>query len=211
MANPVVVVLHGPSGVGKDTVIEQLRAQTGIHRPTSTTSREPREGEREGVDYHFVTPGEFLDGVERGEFIERALVYGQLKGLERAEIERPLAEGRDVVIRTDVQGARRWRQVLEGAVFVFLMADDVEVLKARLVSRQTEEPGELQRRFAELQDELDDMPNNDYIVHNRHGQLADAVVELVSIIERERENTARPVPRLRAEEPRPEGARARPS
>lgn len=199
MEHPVVVVLHGPSGAGKDTVIARLRERTGIHRPTSTTSREPRDGEVDGVDYHFLSAGEFLDRIERHEFAERALVYGQLKGLERREIEQPLAMGRDVIIRTDVQGARRWRQVLEGAVFVFLMADSVDVLKRQLMERQTEDDSDLARRFAELEAELDDIPNNDYLVQNRHGDVEEAVSEIVALIERERRNPERPAPRLRVE------------
>lgn len=206
MDHPVVVVLHGPSGVGKDTVIEMLRERTTVHRPTSTTSRFPRAGEQDGIDYHFVSAEEFLDRVERHEFAERALVYGQLKGLERREIEGPLAMGRDVIIRTDVQGARRWREIIEGAVFVFLMADDVDVLKQRLVARQTEDGADLARRFAELEDELSDIPNNDYVVYNRHGQVDGAVAELIALIERERKNPGRPSPRLRTERLRPSEA-----
>lgn len=196
MEHPVVLVLHGPSGVGKDTVIAKLRERTGIHRPTSTTSREPREGEADGVDYHFVTASEFLDRIERHEFGERALVYGQLKGLERHEIEGPLAMGRDVIIRTDVQGARRWREVLEGGIFVFLMAESIEVLKRQLTERQTESDADLARRLAELNEELDDIPNNDYVVQNRHGNVDEAVTEIVAIIERERSNPNRPSPSI---------------
>jgi len=201
MEHPVVVVLHGPSGVGKDTVIARLRERTAIHRPTSTTSREPREGEVDGVDYHFVSPEEFLDRVERHEFAERALVYGQLKGLERREVERPLAEGLDVIIRTDVQGARRWRKVLEGGVFVFLMAESVDTLKERLIARQTEDEVDLARRFAALQEELDDIPNNDYLVHNPHGDVDSAVTEIIALIERERRNPLRPSPRIHIDWP----------
>jgi guanylate kinase len=201
--HPVVIVLHGPSGVGKDTVIAKLREGTGIHRPTSTTSREPREGEVDGVDYHFVTPGEFLDRIERHEFAERALVYGQLKGLERHEIEGPLAAGQDVIIRTDVQGARRWREVLTGGVFVFLMAESIDVLKRQLTERQTEDDADLARRFAELEAELEDIPNNDYVVQNRHGNVDEAVTEIIGIIERERRNPGRPVPRIDIAWPNP--------
>jgi len=196
MEHPIVVVLHGPSGVGKDTVIARLRERTGIHRPTSTTSRAPREGEVDGVDYHFVSSEEFLDRVERHEFAERALVYGQLKGLERREVEGPLGEGHDVIIRTDVQGARRWRKVLDGGIFVFLMAESVDVLKQRLVARQTEDQVDLARRFAALDEELDDIPNNDYLVRNPHGDVDTAVAEIIALIERERRNPLRPAPRI---------------
>lgn len=196
MQKPVVIVLHGPSGVGKDTIIDELRRRTGIHRATSTTSRPPREDERHGEHYHFVSADQFLDMVERHEFAERALVYGDLKGLERREIEGPLDRGEDVIIRTDVQGARHWRKVLPGCVTVLIRAEDEDTLKSRLKMRETDGDAELARRYAEIEEELADAPNNDYIVVNHHGQYHDAVEELAAIIERERANPARVHPRL---------------
>ncbi|MDZ7726720.1 MAG: guanylate kinase [Dehalococcoidia bacterium] len=196
MRKPVVLVLHGPSGVGKDTIINELQQRIGIKRATSTNSRLPRQGERDGIDYHFVTPDEFLDRVERREFAERALVYGDLKGLEKREIEGPLAHGQDVIVRTDVQGARHWRRVLPGAITVLIKAEDVETLRDRLHARATDGDEELARRYAEIEEELADEPNNDYVVVNRHGGQEAAIAELISIIERERENPARPLPKL---------------
>lgn len=191
-----MLVLHGPSGVGKDTVINALRQRTGIHRATSTNSRLPREGECDGVDYHFVTPDEFLDRVEQGRFAERALVYGDLKGLEREEIEGPLAKGQDVIIRTDVQGARHWRKRLPGCVTVLITAEDTETLMNRLRDRNTDGEAELNRRFREIEEELADAANNDYQVKNYHGRHEEAVEKLVEIIERERANAERPIPHL---------------
>ncbi|MGE5594432.1 MAG: guanylate kinase [Hyphomicrobiales bacterium] len=195
---PVVLVLHGPSGVGKDTVIDLLRERTGIHRATSSTSRPMRPDEVDGDHYHFYTVEEFERKRAAGEFAESAIVYGDWKGLERREIEEPLARGEDVIIRTDVQGARTWRQKLEGAVFVFLTAEDREALRERLVGRGTEDEASLAARIAELEAELADIENNDYVVVNRHGQPEQTVAELQRIIERERCNAARPAPRLRA-------------
>lgn len=197
MDKPVVLILHGPSGVGKDTLIDILRERTGIHRPTSTTSRPPRPDEEQGDHYHFISAETFREKVDRGDFVEHALVYGDLKGLERAEVEGPLAEGRDLIIRTDVQGARRWRQLLDGAVFVFLTAESEDVLKQRLEQRGTEDEKSLERRWEELREELDDMPNNDYVVVNRRGHIEEAVAELMAILERERANPDRPHPKLR--------------
>lgn len=188
---PLVLVLHGPSGVGKDSVIDELRRRTGIHRATSTTSRPPRPGEEDGVHYHFVTAAEFERRIAVGDFLEHARVYGDWKGLERTEVLDPLESGQDVIIRTDVQGARRWRQVLEGAVYVFLMAEDRETLRARLMGRGSEDGESLARRLAELEEELADMDNNDYIVVNREGQMDAAVEEIAAIIVRERHNPAR--------------------
>lgn len=193
---PVVVILHGPSGVGKDTVIDRLRQRTGIHRALSSTTRPRRPDEAGDGHYHFMARDEFEERLGRGEFLEHAEVYGDLKGLERSEVLPYLARGEDVVIRTDVQGARTWRERLPAAVTVFLMADDRETLRQRLIDRATEDPAALERRLAELDEELADLPNNDYVVVNRDGAADEAAAELALIIERERSNFLRPRPAL---------------
>ena len=196
MERPVVIILHGPSGVGKDSVIDALRLRTGIHRATSSTNRARRDYEQHGEHYHFLTTAEFEAKVRRGEFAEHAKVYGDWKGLEAREITVPLDEGRDVIIRTDVQGARTWRKKLAGAVSVILLAEDEDVLWERLESRGTESAESLAKRRAELEEELADIPNNQYIIRNRHGLLDDAVSELSAIIMRERQNPNRDTVRL---------------
>ena len=188
---PLILVLHGPSGVGKDSVIAELRQRTGIHRATSSNSRPPRRDERQGVDYHFLSHEEFQRKIDAGDFIEHARVYGDFKGLERRELEAPLTEGEDVLIRTDLQGARELRRLLRGAVFVLLTAESREALEARLTARESESEETLARRLAEVEAELADAPNNDYVVENREGGLDDAVDELVRIVERERVNPDR--------------------
>ena len=188
---PLILVLHGPSGVGKDSVIAELRKRTGIHRATSSNSRPMRKDERQGVDYHFLSRDEFQRKIDAGDFIEHARVYGDFKGLERRELEAPLAEGRDVLIRTDLQGARELRRLLRGTVFVLLTAESREALEARLTARESESEETLARRLAEVDAELADAPNNDYVVENREGGLDDAVDELVRIVERERVNPDR--------------------
>ena len=193
---PLVIVLHGPSGAGKDSVIDLLRERTGIHRATSSTSRAPRDDERDGNHYHFLSEDDFRDKVERGDFAEWALVYGDYKGLERTELDEPLSRGEDVIIRTDVQGAKTWREKLEGAIFIFLLADDDEALQDRLKKRGSESQASFNRRVAELGTELADIENNDYVVRNRKNRLDQAVEELQRIIERERQNPKRPAARL---------------
>ena len=195
--HPLILVLHGPSGVGKDSVIARLRARTGIHRATSSNSRPMREGEHQGVDYHFLSREEFQRKIDAGDFIEHAHVYGDFKGLEQGELEGPLARGEDVLIRTDLQGARALRGMLRGAVFVLLTAESREALRARLTARQSEDAESLARRLAEVDEELADAPNNDYVVENREGGLDDAVDELVRIVERERVNPNRERARVR--------------
>ena len=194
---PVVVVLHGPSGVGKDTVIDRLREKTGIHRALSSTSRAPRPGEIDGVSYYFLSAAEFEAKIQADEFAEYARVYNDWKGVEKREILPYLDAGTDVIIRTDVQGARTWRRRLAGAVFIFLMAEDRDILRTRLIERNTEDGDSLATRLEELEKELEDIPNNDYVVYNHNGALDRAVDELAAIIERERVNPARPRPLVR--------------
>lgn len=193
---PVVIVLHGPSGVGKDSVIDRLREKTGIHRAVSSTSRPPRPGEIDGISYHFLAEAEFEAKIQADEFAEFARVYDEWKGVEKREILPFLERGADVIIRTDVQGARTWRDRLEGAVFVFLTAESRDILRARLIDRKTEDGRSLATRMEQLERELADMPNNDYVVFNREGRLDATVCEMDQIIEQERTNPRRPAPRL---------------
>lgn len=194
---PLVLVLHGPAGVGKDSVIEKLQERTGIKRATSSTTRRPRKGEQHGRDYYFLSWKEFEDGIAAGDFVEYAVVYNDYKGVHASEVKRLIDSGEDMIIRTDVQGARTWREKLEGGVFIFLMAEDREALRARLIGRDSETVDSIERRLAEIDEEIDDIPNNDYLVYNHHGRLDDAVAEIEAIMERERDNPSRPGPRLR--------------
>ena len=202
---PLVLVLHGPSGVGKESVIEGLQKALGIHRATSTTDREPREGERDGVDYHFVSTARFEQMIKAGAFAEYARVYEDWKGLERSEIERPLRRGQDVIIRTDVNGVRHWRRTLEGAVTVVIIAAGHKtpaeyhktITRARIVNREPDiSLAKLQTRLDEVDDELADADNNDYVVVNHHNGLDSAIAELLAIVSYERANVSRATPRL---------------
>ncbi len=202
---PLVLVLHGPSGVGKESVIEGLQKALGIHRATSTTDRDPREGERDGVDYHFVTKAKFEQMIRADAFAEYARVYEDWKGLERSEIERPLRRGQDVIIRTDVNGVRHWRRTLEGAVTVVIIAAGHKtpaeyhktITRARIVNREPDiSLVKLQTRLDEVDEELADADNNDYVVVNHHNGLDSAVAELLAIVAYERANLSRPIPRL---------------
>lgn len=197
MSRPLIIVLHGPSGVGKDSVIDRLRQRTGIHRATSSTSRAPRDDETDGNHYHFLTKEEFQRKAKAGDFAEWALVYGDYKGLERREIEEPLARGEDVIVRTDVQGANTWRKKLDGAIYVMLVPEDLAELRSRLARRGSEAADAFDRRLAEFDAEMADLPNNDYVIRNQKNRLEDAVNELERIIATERAKASRPGARIR--------------
>jgi guanylate kinase len=208
---PVVLVLHGPSGVGKDAVLAELLPRTGFVKPVSTTTRKPRPGEIDGIHYHFLTREAFEERIACGDMVEWAEVFqrgdppiANLYGLQRDDVMPLIEAGRDIVIRTDVQGARTWRKRLAGAVTVLLMAEDREALRARLIARELEnhngnpDPEDLAARIAEVEAYIADEPHNDYVVLNHHGRLLDAVTEIEEIISRERANPDRPYPQLRA-------------
>lgn len=187
--HPIVLVLHGPSGVGKDSVVAGLSERAGTYRATSSTDRKPRDGEVDGVDYHFLSTEEFEIKIAAGEFLEHATVYGDLKGLERSELEIALSRGTDVIIRTDVEGARSWRKLLPNAITLLLVGSDdgdPAVYQDRLEARHTEDVTSFRRRVADLDDDLADRDNNDYVVVNRTGALDATVSEIIEIIRRER-------------------------
>lgn len=135
----LVIVISGPSGVGKDAVIRRLQEKRpDLYFVVTATSRPMRPGERDGVDYFFVTREEFESWIDNGRLLEHAVVYGEYKGIPRQQVEDALDRGTDVVLRIDVQGAATMRRLLPGLVSVFIVADNEAELVQRLVSRKTE-------------------------------------------------------------------------
>jgi guanylate kinase len=181
--NPLLVVISGPSGVGKDAVIKRMK-ELGypFHFVVTATTRPPREGEIQGVDYIFVSEDQFLDWIGQGELLEHALVYGEYKGVPKGQIRRALASGQDVLMRVDVQGAATVRSIIPDAVLIFLVAGSEEELLTRLRKRGTESNEALQRRIATLREEMERVPEFDYVVVNRDGQLDRAVEKIAAII-----------------------------
>lgn len=136
---PLVVVISGPSGVGKDAVIRRLQEKRpDLYFVITATSRPKRPGEQDGVDYFFVSREEFEAWIARGRLLEHATVYGEYKGIPRQQVEDALARGTDVVLRIDVQGAATVQQLLPGLVSIFLVAESEAELVERLIARKTE-------------------------------------------------------------------------
>ena len=180
---PLLIVISGMSGVGKDVVIKALR-QRGLplYFVITATSRDPRPGEVNGKDYFFYPPEEFQARINRGEFAEHANVYGQLKGIPRSQIEDALASGKDVVLKLDVQGAETIRSMYPQAVLINLFpASEAEWLK-HLRERKTETAAELQKRIDTSREELERIGVFDYYVINRDGELEAAVDDIIDII-----------------------------
>lgn len=186
--NPLVIVISGPSGVGKDAVIKRLReVRESIHFVVTATSRAMRPGEIDGKDYFFVSKEEFLKMIEQDELLEYALVYGDYKGIPKQQIREHMAKGSDIVLRVDIQGAATLRNILgKSAVFIFLVAESEEALVKRLIDRKTETKETLLVRIATAKEEIKHLSNFDYVVVNKEGEL-DGTVKLVeSIIDAEK-------------------------
>lgn len=191
-SEPLLIVISGVSGAGKDSVIRAMEKRgLPIHFVVTATSRAKRSNEVEGVDYLFVTRQRFEEMIANGELIEYAVVYGEYKGVPRQQVMEALASGQDVVLRVDVQGALTLRKQFPQAVLIFLSAEDLQEVAARLENRSTEEAEELRRRLDTAQWELEHLCDFDYWVVNRRGQLEQTVDILIAIIQAEHHRICR--------------------
>ncbi|MGD8813079.1 MAG: guanylate kinase [Anaerolineales bacterium] len=188
---PLLIVISGPSGVGKDSVVRRMRERgLPFHFVVTATSRPKRPHEVDGVDYFFVTEDEFHRMIEGEELIEHANVYGQLKGIPKQQVRQALASGKDVVMRLDVQGARTIHELSEQALLIFLTTKDEDELIRRLKSRKTDSPEALELRLTTAREEMkvvDDL--FDYCVVNADSKLDAAVDTILDIINAEHHRT----------------------
>jgi guanylate kinase len=175
-----VLVITGPSGVGKGTLIRTLRERVPeLELSVSATTRSPRPGEVDGVDYHFLSDAEFQRRVDAGEFVEHAVYSGRRYGTLRSELERRTAAGHPVVLEIEVQGARQVRAAMPEAVQVFIAPPSPEALRTRLVGRGTDAPEQIDARLREAEQELAAQGEFAHVVVN--DRLEDAAAELEAI------------------------------
>jgi guanylate kinase len=174
-------VITGPSGVGKGTLIRGLLEQVPeLSLSVSATTRSPRPGERDGIDYHFMTRQQFEDHIAAGDFLEHASYSGNHYGTLRSELERHVRAGQPVVLEIEVQGARQVREAMPSAVAVFIAPPSREALRARLVGRGTDTPDEVAARLQTAERELEARSEFAHVVVN--DRLEQAVDELVAIV-----------------------------
>ena len=183
---PLLIVISGPSGVGKDTVAQMmLENHDQFHFVVTATTREEREGEVDGEDYIFLTHDEFAKMIEQDELLEWAVVYNDYKGVPKQQIRDALASGRDVIMRVDVQGAATIRKLVPNAVFIFLIAESEEALVNRLVERKSETAEGLNLRIATARQEMKRLEEFDYYVVNAEDKQAEAVDRILDIVSAE--------------------------
>ena len=184
---PTMVIISGPSGVGKDATLDAMkRMGTTFDFVVTATTRPRREHEVEGVDYYFVSMADFAEMINNDELLEYAIVYGDYKGIPKRHVREALASGRDVVMRIDVQGAATIRRLVPGAITVFMTAPSEEALVQRLQRRKTESEDQLKLRIATARKELQRVQEFDYVVVNQEDHLDDTAQQIMAIIAAEK-------------------------
>jgi len=185
--DPLLVVLSGPSGVGKDAVLIRMRE---LKRPfyyvVTATTRSCRPGEKDNIDYHFLATEDFQRMIDEGQFVEWAKVYSNYYGVPRDEITRGLSMGMDVMLKVDIQGAATIKKILPQAVFIFLIPPSMKDLERRLKLRRSESSAELALRLAEAGKEIENLSFFDYVIVSHHGRLNEIVSQICAIVTAER-------------------------
>lgn len=180
---PLLVVISGPSGVGKDSVLQRMKERgLPFHFVVTATTRPQRPEEKEGVDYIFVGREEFAGMIDKGELMEWAMVYGDYKGIPKAQVRKALASGKDVLMRVDVQGAATVHKISPEAILIFLTTTSEQELVERLEKRKTDPAEDLKLRIATARQEFKRINEFDYIVVNRDDHLDDTVDTVIAII-----------------------------
>lgn len=185
-SEPLLIVISGPSGVGKDSVIQLMKKrELPIHFVVTATTRPPRANEVNGEDYFFLSKDEFAEMIDKGELLEYAIVYQDFKGIPKEQVRQALASGKDVVMRVDVQGAATIRNLCPDALLIFLTTTDEDELIRRLKARKTEDPKSLKLRIATARQELKRLNIFDYVVVNQEDRLEETVDTIQAIIRAE--------------------------
>jgi guanylate kinase len=182
-SEPLLIVISGPSGVGKDTIIQRMKERNlPFQFVVTATTRPPRPNEVHGKDYFFYSHDEFAEMIEKGQLLEYAIVYNDYKGIPRAQVSDALASGKDVVMRLDVQGSETIRKLYPEALMIFLSPQDEAEMVNRLQERKTETPEGLKLRIATARQEMTHVKSFDYVVINRELHLDETVDTITSII-----------------------------
>jgi guanylate kinase len=186
-SRPLLVVLSGPSGVGKDAVLARMRRLgRPFHYVITATTRPKRAREKNGVDYHFLSRKKFQQMIDKHQFLEWANVYGNYYGVPKDEITSALSKGVDTIVKVDVQGAATIKKILPQAVFIFLIPPSAEELKKRLRRRRSESSEDLALRLERAKGEIKSLPLFDYVITSHQNKLDEVVSQIDAIIAAEK-------------------------
>jgi guanylate kinase len=184
---PLLIVISGPSGVGKDTVISKIKKLThSIHHTVTATTRPKRKGEVDDVDYDFVSEDEFRQIVKRNGFLEWATVYGNLYGTPKVQIKQALEQGMDVIAKVDVQGAISIKKVVPDALFIWISAPSIDHLEDRLRQRNADSDKDINLRIDTVHQEVKSLQVFDYEVINEQGKSDHTASQIAAIITAEK-------------------------
>lgn len=185
--SPLLIVVSGMSGVGKDSVLNGLKqSKLPLEFIVTMTTRKPRSGEENGVHYTFVSEERFRGLISEDQLLEWAVVYGNYYGPPKEDVRKAIKAGKDAILRVDVQGVKTIKKAVPECVAIFLAAPSMTELEQRLRSRGTESEEQLELRLRTAEEELRQLALFDYIVFNREGRLEEAVAEIEAIITTEK-------------------------
>ncbi|MDY6912708.1 MAG: guanylate kinase [Chloroflexota bacterium] len=180
----LLIVISGPSGVGKDAILARMKqAGKPYFFAVTATTRPQRKGEIDGVDYYFVSKEIFKRMIEREELLEWATVYGNLYGIPRKPVEQALSDGKDVIVKVDIQGAATIKRIEPEAILIFVSPSSMEELQRRLTERKTESGTDLELRLETAQEEMKSLPSFDHIVVNKEDGLDGAISQIETAIQ----------------------------
>jgi guanylate kinase len=186
-SSPLLIIISGPSGVGKDAILNRMKERKcPFEFVTTVTTRTQRANEKQQIDYHFISVDKFQDLLKNEGLLEWANVYGNFYGVPKSSVKDALLKGRDTVIKVDVQGAANIKKIVPDAIFIFIAPPSIEELSNRLISRCTENTCDLELRLKTAENELHQMRNFDYIVMNSSNKIDSAVEEILSIVTAEK-------------------------
>ena len=184
---PLLIVLSGPSGVGKDAVLARMKKlERPFHYVITTTTRPKRTAEKNGVDYYFLSGKQFRQMIDKNQFLEWANVYDNYYGVPKNEITVALRNGVDTIVKVDVQGAATIKEILPQAVFIFLMPPSLEELEKRLRKRHSESTSGLALRLKKAKEEIESLPLFDYVITSRQNKVDEVVFQIDAIVTAEK-------------------------
>ena len=187
----LLVIISGPAGSGKGTIVSRLRELAPFDFSVSATTRKPRPGEQHGVHYYFVDKTEFEKKIAEGEMLEYAQYVGNYYGTPKKPVEEALSEGKNIILDIEVKGALQIKEKMPEAIMIYVLPPDYETLLARIRGRGTETEEVIQKRMNEAKTEIKTFPRYDYVVINRDGGIERAAEDVLTILRAEKMRTLR--------------------